>query len=183
LPNGDVVVAHAPKSKAKDAPAADELTLLRNPKPDGPADATPFAVGLNRPLGVCLVGPTLFVGNTDAVLAFAYIPGQQKLESPRKVLDLPAGGYNNHWTRNVVAGKNGKLYVSVGSASNVAENGTGEELLRANILEVNPDGTGLRVFASGLRNPVGMDWEPSGGRLWTAVNERDHLGDDLGRVD
>jgi glucose/arabinose dehydrogenase len=97
-----------------------------------------------------------------------------------KILDLPAGGYNNHWTRNVLANKDStKLYISVGSASNVAEHGTAEELLRANILECNLDGTALRVYASGLRNPVGMAWNPSTGELWTAVNERDELGDEL----
>ncbi len=96
------------------------------------------------------------------------------------MLHLPTGGYNNHWTRNLVASADGsKLYVSVGSASNVGENGMKEEALRANILEVNPDGTGLRVFAAGLRNPVGMAWEPTTKALWTAVNERDELGDEL----
>jgi len=96
------------------------------------------------------------------------------------VLHLPLGGYNNHWTRNLLANADGsKLYVSVGSASNVGENGMKEEALRANVLEINPDGTGLRVFAAGLRNPVGLAWEPGTKALWAAVNERDELGDDL----
>lgn len=181
LPNGDLLVAHAPKPapKGKSAgPPQDEISLVRTDA-GGKQSVTPFAVGQNKPLGMLLVGPTLYIANTDAVWAYSYAPGQEKIEAPRKVMDLPLGGYNNHWTRNIVAGKNGKLYVTVGSASNVAENGTGEELLRANVLEMNPDGTALRVFASGLRNPVGLDWEPVTGKLWAAVNERDHLGDDL----
>jgi glucose/arabinose dehydrogenase len=97
-----------------------------------------------------------------------------------KILELPAGGYNNHWTRNLIASKDGsKIYVSVGSGSNVAEHGMENEIRRADILEINPDGTGERIFAGGLRNPVGMDWEPQTGALWTAVNERDGLGDEL----
>jgi glucose/arabinose dehydrogenase len=128
-----------------------------------------------------LLKDRFYVGNTDGVVVFSYKAGQTRIDGKgMKVLDLPAGGYNNHWTRNLLAGRDGKkLYISVGSASDHAEHGTAEEMLRANILEVNPDGTALRVFASGLRNPVGMDWEPVTGALWTAVNERDELGDDL----
>lgn len=97
-----------------------------------------------------------------------------------KILDLPAGGYNNHWTRNLLASPDGsKIFVSVGSASNVGEHGMDEEKRRANILTINPDGSGEEIFASGLRNPVGMDWVPGSNTLWTAVNERDKLGDEL----
>src|SRR5690606_16683678 len=96
------------------------------------------------------------------------------------ILSLPAGGYNNHWTRNIVANKdNSKYYIAVGTGSNVGENGMDNENRRANTLEINPDGTGERIYASGLRNPVGMDWAPGTNTLYTAVNERDELGDDL----
>jgi glucose/arabinose dehydrogenase len=198
LPNGDVLVAEARTLPKKDAKpevkkgleqsktvtgtSANRITLLRDADGDGKPEARHvFAEGLNQPFGMCLVGDYLYVANTDAVVRFPYKAGQTKLEGPgTPVLHLPVGGYNNHWTRNVVANTDGtKLYVSVGSASNVGENGMKEEALRANVLEVNPDGTGLRVFAAGLRNPVGMDWEPATGALWTAVNERDELGDDL----
>lgn len=198
LPNGDVLVAESrtlpPKkaspekkkgleeSKTVDGTSANRLTLLRDADGDGvPEVREVFAKDLNQPLGMALVGGDLFVGNTDGVVRFAYKAGQTKADGkPRPVLDLPAGGYNNHWTRNLLANADGsKLYISVGSGSNVAENGTANEILRANILEVNPDGTALRVFASGLRNPVGMAWEPKSGKLWTAVNERDELGDEL----
>ena len=113
--------------------------------------------------------------------ATPYVGGQTTITAKgEKILDLPAGGYNNHWTRNLLARPDGqKIYVSVGSASNVAEHGMKEEKRRANILEINPDGTGERVYAAGLRNPVGMDWAPGTGRLWAAVNERDELGDEL----
>jgi glucose/arabinose dehydrogenase len=197
LPNGDVLVAESrtlPKPDAKPemkkgleeskttGVSANRITLLRDINKDGiPEEREIFAADLNQPFGMALVGPSLYVANTDAVVSFPYILGQKRLEGkPRKVHDLPVGGYNNHWTRNLLLSKDEtKLYVSVGSASNVAERGTAEELLRACILEMNPDGTGLRVFASGLRNPVGMAWEPTTGALWTAVNERDELGDEL----
>jgi glucose/arabinose dehydrogenase len=98
----------------------------------------------------------------------------------KKIVELPAGGYNNHWTRNLIASADGKkIYISVGSGSNVGEHGMEHEVRRANILEVNPDGSGERIYAAGLRNPVGMDWNPANGELWTAVNERDELGDEL----
>lgn len=198
LPNGDVLVAESrtlpPKkatpekkkgleeSKTVSGTSANRITLLRDADGDGvPERRETFAKDLNQPLGMALVGEDLFVGNTDGVVRFGYKSGQTQVEGkPRLILDLPAGGYNNHWTRNLLANKDGaKLFVSVGSGSNVAEHGTANEILRANILEVNLDGTALRVFASGLRNPVGMAWEPSAGGLWTVVNERDELGDEL----
>jgi len=199
LPNGDVLVAESktvpkPEKAAEASPekkegvkkskmvgeSANRITLFREGD-GGKLQRFVFAKELKQPLGMALVGDALFVGCTDAVLRFPYKTGQTKLDGAgTKVMDLPAGGYNNHWTRNLLPNKDGtKLYVSVGSASNVGEHGTAEEMLRANILEINLDGTALRVFASGLRNPVGMDWEPATGKLWTAVNERDELGDEL----
>ncbi|MGC4002227.1 MAG: PQQ-dependent sugar dehydrogenase, partial [Pirellulales bacterium] len=122
---------------------------------------------------------TLYIAATDGVWMFPYVAGSKpKSNDGKKIMDLPSGGYNNHWTRNIVSdGK--KLYISVGSASNVAEHGMDEEKHRANILVANLDGSGLKVFADGLRNPVGMAWQPSSKELWTVVNERDELGDDL----
>jgi len=199
LPNGDVLVAQSrtlPKKEKKEGgkgkkeakavtgSSPNRITLLRDADGDGePEVRETFLEKLNQPFGMALLdGATLYVGTTDALLAFPYKEGQKRIDEKKgmKVMDLPAGGYNNHWTRNVVVSRDGKkLYVTVGSASDHAENGTREEMLRANVLEVNPDGTALRVFASGLRNPVGLDWEPVSGKLWTAVNERDELGDDL----
>ena len=122
-----------------------------------------------------------YVANTNGLYRYPYKRGETKIASKgEKIVDLPAGGYNNHWTRNLLANADGsKIYISVGSASNVADHGMDEEKRRANILEVNPDGTGERIYASGLRNPVGMDWAPGSNTLWTAVNERDKLGDEL----
>ena len=198
LPNGDLLVAEArtlPSAKAKPevkkgmvesktvtGGSANRITLLRDADGDGKPEVRElFATGLNQPFGMAVIGDRFFVANTDGVVTFPYKPGQTRLDGKgMKVLDLPAGGYNNHWTRNLLASEDGKkLYVSVGSGSNVAENGIANELLRADILEVNPDGTGLRVFGAGLRNPVGMAWEPATKTLWTAVNERDELGDEL----
>ena len=200
LPNGDVLVAEAstkPKpakseeDKGKEAllrkagnivPSADRITLFRDTNKDGvPETRAVFREGLNQPFGMLLLGDRFYVANTDSVLMFPYKTGQTKLEGEgKKILDLPAGGYNNHWTRNLIANKAGtKIYVSVGSASNIAEHGMEEERRRAAILEINPDGSGERIYASGLRNPNGMDWHPETGVLWTAVNERDGLGDEL----
>lgn len=198
LPNGDVLVAEArtlpkpdakpeqkegmKKSKTVTGTSANRITLLRDADKDGkPEVREALLADLNQPFGMALVGDHLYVANTDGVVRFPYKVGDTKITAKgTPVLHLPIGGYNNHWTRNLLASADGtKLYISVGSASNVAENGMKEEVLRANILEVNPDGTGLRVFASGLRNPVGMAWEPRTKALWTAVNERDELGDEL----
>jgi glucose/arabinose dehydrogenase len=159
------------------------ITRLRDADGDGVAETREvFAEGLRQPFGMLLHDGYLYVANTDALRRWPYRDDQTTLEGPgEKVLDLPAGGYNNHWTRNVVADPRGeKLYVSVGSATNVDEEGIDvKDPRRAAILEVAPDGSGMRVFASGLRNPNGMDFEPGTGVLWTAVNERDGLGDDL----
>jgi glucose/arabinose dehydrogenase len=170
------------KSKTVTGDSPNLITLLRDADGNGePEIKETFLAGQNQPLGMALVGDRLFVANTDALMSFPYTEGATNIsDKGMKILDLPGGGYNNHWTRNVIANADGsKLYISVGSASNVAEHGTAEEMLRANVLECNLDGTALRVFASGLRNPVGLAWNPSTSELWTAVNERDELGDEL----
>ena len=197
LPNGDVLASQARSHPSSGADASkrkgmagagsigvspDTITLLRDADKDGVAETRhTFLANLNQPLGVVLVGDTLYVANTDGLMRFTYKEGQTEIDDPGTlVLELPAGGYNNHWTRNVVANADGsKLYISVGSASDAGEYGMDKEIRRANILEINPDGSGERIFAAGIRNPVGMDWQPETGRLWTAVNERDGLGDDL----
>jgi glucose/arabinose dehydrogenase len=140
-----------------------------------------FLSQLNRPFGMLIMGNYFYVANTDALLRYPYTVGEKVIKSKgEKILDLPAGGYNNHWTRNIIASADGKkILISVGSGSNVGENGMDKEERRANILEVDPNGKGERIFATGLRNPVGMDFEPTTHTLWTAVNERDELGDDL----
>jgi glucose/arabinose dehydrogenase len=142
-----------------------------------------FLSGLNQPFGMLVLGDSFYVANTNGVLRYPYKAGQEKIEGQgEKVLDLPGEGYNNHWTRNLYASKDGKkLYVTVGSASNVDEklDRDAKDPRRAAILECDPDGKNMRVFASGLRNPNGLAWEPVTGALWTAVNERDALGDDL----
>lgn len=158
------------------------MRLIPRGDGDGIAETkTVFLDGLKRPFGITLIGDSLYVANTDGVYVFPYTKGKTRIAAKgRKILDLPAGGYNHHWTRNLLASPDGqKIYVSVGSASNNAEYGLKEEIRRANILEINPDGGGEKIFASGLRNPVGMDWNPADGTLWTVVNERDALGDDL----
>jgi len=190
LPNGDVLVAEAKtppkadldaekraqmtKSKMMGEPA-NRITLLRG------GERHVFAEKLNLPFGMGLIGDTLYVGTTDAVLAFDYKPGQLKLEGAgRRIMALPAGGYNNHWTRNLLANTTGtELYVTVGSASNVGEHGMKEEEGRACIHVIDTATKTHRIFASGLRNPVGLAWQPQSGALWTAVNERDELGDEL----
>ena len=203
LPNGDVLVAetNAPppptenkskglrawlfgkfKKKAGGAtPSANRITLLRDADGDGVAETrTAFLTGLNSPFGMALVGDTLYVANADAVVKFPYQPGQTSITaSATKVVDLPAGR-NHHWTKSLIASPDGsKLYVGVGSNSNVAEHGLDEEEGRAAIWEIDAATGEHRVFATGLRNPVGMAWEPESGELWTAVNERDELGSDL----
>ena len=199
LPNGDVLVSEArsvllPRHDLRSpdvegairaralGQSANRITLLRDADNGGAAEfQTTFLDGLDRPFGMALLGDRFYVGATDGVFVFLYRAGQTRLDGPgEKILDLPAGGYNNHWTRNIVAAPDGKkLYVTVGSASNVGEHGMAEEERRACILEIDPDGGNQRIFAGGLRNPVGLDWEPGTGAMWTAVNERDELGDEL----
>lgn len=176
-PNGDVFVAESGTKKSPD-----RITILRDVNKDGiPEMREVFLEKLNKPLGMLILNNYFYVGNTDGLYRYPYKPGETKITGKGvKILNLPAGGYNNHWTRNLLANADGsKIYVSVGSGSNVAEHGMDNEIRRANILEINPDGTGEKVYASGLRNPVGMDWAPGTKTLWTAVNERDELGDDL----
>ncbi|GEP51392.1 sorbosone dehydrogenase [Flavobacterium noncentrifugens] len=165
--------------------SADVITLLRDTNNDGKPDVREtFATkdnGLNQPFGMLVIGDWFYVANTDALLRFPYKKGQTKLEGKgEKLLDLPAGKHNRHWSRNLIANAdNSKIYIAVGSGTNVAEEGFDNEINRADILEVNPDGSGLKIYASGLRNPVGMDWAPETKTLWTAVNERDELGNNL----
>ncbi|MDQ3520307.1 MAG: sorbosone dehydrogenase family protein [Gemmatimonadota bacterium] len=202
LPNGDVLVAetNAPPRpednkgikgwfaklitrKAGGAvPSANRITLLRDSDGDGVAETrSAFLTGLNSPFGMALVNDVLYVANSDAVVRFPYSEGQTQIAAPAvKVVDLPAGPLNHHWTKNVIANAEGtRLYVAIGSNSNVAENGIDKEEGRAAIWEVDPATGKYRVFASGLRNPVGLAWVPESGALWTAVNERDELGSDL----
>ena len=198
LPNGDILAAQANteakgikkvvnavtvKSESQNTGGSpNQITLFRDANNDGTPELTEvFLSGLNQPFGMLLIGNTFYVAVTDGLWTFPYKTGDTKITATgKKILELPAGGYNNHWTRNIIANKEGsKIYVSVGSSSNVAEHGIEEERRRANILEINPDGSDERVFASGLRNPVGMDLAPGTRVLWTAVNERDELGDDL----
>lgn len=197
-PNGDVFVseAHAIKrftqeiinaasGKAKsenNSITANRITMFRDTDNDGhPDQRYTFLKNLNQPLGMLVMNDAFYVANTDGLMLFPYQAGMTSCKADgKKILPLPAGGYNNHWTRNVIRNEEGtKLYVSVGSGTNAAEHGMENEKGRANILEVNPDGTGMKVYASGLRNPVGMDWAPGTHTLWTVVNERDQLGDDL----
>jgi glucose/arabinose dehydrogenase len=201
LPNGDVLVAESnnpgsapdslmsPEQWAKRVaagslgPSANRITLLRDGDGDGkPESREVFLSGLNQPFGMALVGSWLYVTTTDALLRFRYEQGQLRITSAgEKILELPAGRYNSHWTRNVLPNRDGsKLYVTVGSATNVDVEGIdAKDPRRAAILEVNPDGSGMRVFASGLRNPTGLAWAPGTDVLWAAVNERDDLGEDL----
>lgn len=202
LPNGDVLVAesNAPegsggfsgikgwiaglimKRAGAAVPSADRITLLRDVNDDGMIDLrTVFLDDLHSPFGMELVGNDLYVANTDALMKFPYRDGQTRITDPGvKVTDLPAGELNHHWTKNVIARPDGeRLYVTVGSNSNVGENGMDAEENRAAILEVNPETGEFRVFANGLRNPVGLAWQPRSGELWTTVNERDELGDHL----
>jgi len=162
--------------------SADRITLLRDTNSDGKPDRKEtLLTGLNQPFGMLVLGKWLYVANTNALVRYPYISGQTSItDQPEKITDLPAGKHNRHWARNIIANADtSKIYVSVGSGSNVAENGIANELLRANILEMNPDGSDLKIYASGLRNPVGMGWAPGTKTLWTVVNERDELGDEL----
>jgi glucose/arabinose dehydrogenase len=162
--------------------SANRITLLKDIDGDGVADIKKvFLSGLNQPYGMLILNNWFYVANTDALWRYPYQSGQTQItRSGTKILSLPAGGYNNHWTRNIKAGKDGgKIFISVGSGTNDAEHGLNVEVRRADILEIDPDGKHERIYASGLRNPVGMDFEPNTGVLFTSVNERDGLGDNL----
>ena len=162
-------------------PSPDRITLLRDADGDGVAEVrTRFLAGLRSPFGMALVGPTLYVANADSLVAYPYTPGATRIDAaPRLVTKLPAGR-NHHWTKSLIASPDGRrLYVGVGSNSNVAEHGMDEEVGRAAIWEIDPATGRHRVFAGGLRNPVGVAFNPAGGALWTAVNERDEIGSDL----
>jgi glucose/arabinose dehydrogenase len=202
LPNGDVLVAesNAPprpedakglkgaamkqvmKKAGAAVPSANRITLLRDTNSDGVADsATKFIEGLNSPFGMVLVGDDLYIANTDAIVHFEYTAGATALSGAgERKFELPAGAINHHWTKNIIASSDArKLYATVGSNSNVAENGVENEDRRAAILEFDIASGESRVFASGLRNPNGLAWNDQTGALWTAVNERDELGEDL----
>lgn len=202
LPNGDVLVAetngperpddnkgikgwffkHFQKKAGAGVPSANRITLLRDANGDGVAETrTVLLDSLYAPFGMSLVGNTLYVANSDGVVSFPYSAGQTRINArPTKVVDLPAGTINHHWTKNLIASPDGsKLYASVGSNSNAGENGIDKEAGRAAIWEIDLHTGAHRIFASGLRNPVGMAWEPESGALWVSVNERDELGSDL----
>jgi glucose/arabinose dehydrogenase len=162
--------------------SADRITLLRDSDKDGiPELRETFLIGLNQPFGMLIIGKWLYVGNTNGLVRYPYRAGQTKItEQPEKIVDLPAGKHNRHWARNIITNADStKIYIAVGSGTNVAEKGIANELLRANILEINIDGSDLKIYASGLRNLVGMGWAPGTKTLWTVVNERDGLGDEL----
>jgi glucose/arabinose dehydrogenase len=162
--------------------SANRITLLRDTDGDGVADIrTPFIQGLNSPFGMALLHGKLYVANTDAIVAFPYSQGDTRITAPpEKIVDLPAGPINHHWTKDVIASRDGKkLYATVGSNSNVGENGIKAEQNRAAVLEIDLGSRKTKVFASGLRNPNGLSWNPDDGRLWVAVNERDEIGNDL----
>lgn len=197
-PNGDIFVALANserdlkmkiygavtgKSKSEVAgKSANAVLLFRDTNNDGKFELqSTFLTGLNQPYGMLVIGNSFYVANTDGLYQYPYQTGDTKITAKgKKIVSLPAGGYNNHWTRNLITNADqSKIFISVGSGSNVAEHGMENEVRRANILEVNPDGSGEKVYASGLRNPVGMDWAPGTNVLWAAVNERDELGDEL----
>ena len=202
LPNGDILVAETnapPKPPEKSegikgffqklvmkkagavTPSPNKIVLLRDADGDGVAEVkTDFLTGLMSPLGMALVGDRLYVANADSVVSVPYATGETRITAaPVKLTDLPAQR-NHHWTKSLVASPDGsKLYVGVGSNSNVADHGMAEESHRANILEIDRMTGVSRVYAAGLRNPVGLAWNPENGKLWVAVNERDEIGNDL----
>ncbi|WP_434672622.1 PQQ-dependent sugar dehydrogenase [Pseudomonas sp. R1-15] len=202
LPNGDVLVAETNAPPKPDdtqgirgwvmkkvmgragagVPSPNRITLLRDANHDGVAETrTIFLENLNSPFGMTLVGNDLYVADTDRLIRFPYKEGDTQIKAqPTKVVDLPGGTLNHHWTKNVIASRDGsKLYVTTGSNSNVGENGMEAEEGRAAIWEVDRATGTHRIFAAGLRNPNGLAWEPRSGALWTAVNERDEIGSDL----
>ncbi|MFN0082865.1 MAG: PQQ-dependent sugar dehydrogenase [Ferruginibacter sp.] len=162
--------------------SANRIRMFRDADKNGTYEkAYMFAENFNQPLGMLVLNNHFYVANTDGLEMYDYNAGDTVLPTEgKRIIALPAGGYNNHWTRNIIANEAGtKIYITVGSGSNNGENGMENEVRRANILEINPDGTGERVYASGLRNPVGIGFEPVTKMIWAAVNERDELGDDL----
>ncbi|QND74319.1 PQQ-dependent sugar dehydrogenase [Tardiphaga robiniae] len=202
LPNGDVLVAESnapPKPEdgkgikgwvmklvmghaGAGTPTANRISLLRDADGDGVAETrTAFLEGLNSPFGMVLVGDEFFVANADAVVKFPYRTNDTRIATPAvKVADLPGGPINHHWTKDLTASPDGtKLYATVGSNSNVGENGMDAEKDRAAVLEIDRATGASRVFASGLRNPNGPSWQPQSGALWVTVNERDEIGSDL----
>jgi glucose/arabinose dehydrogenase len=202
LPNGDVLVAesNAPEKPGSGfsvrslamglvmgragagAPSANRITLLRDADGDGVAEVrSTFLENLNSPFGMTLLDGTLYVANTDAIVAFRYADGATRITAPgERIADLPAGPLNHHWTKDVIASPDGaRLYATVGSNSNVGENGLENEAMRAAVLEIDLATRATRVFASGLRNPNGLAWQPESGALWVTVNERDEIGSDL----
>lgn len=197
LPNGDVLVAetNSPPRQGDGiadwvmgyllnkggagVPSANRITLLRDANGDGVAEVKqPFLTGLNSPYGMALLGPYLYVANTDALVRYPFTPGQTKIDAkPETVIKYPGGG--NHWARNVIVAEDGKtLYLTVGSSTNIADNGLDAEKFRANILQVFPDTKTFRIYAAGIRNANGLALEPKSKALWTVVNERDMLGSD-----
>ena len=200
LPNGDILVVeangppqpiHRPKEiimrrvqryAGAGAPSANRITLLRDRDGDGvPELRTAFLEGLHSPFGIALVGSDLYVANADAVIRYPYVEGQTRISGAgAKLTDLPGGPMNHHWTKNLLASSDGsKLYASVGSDSNITENGIEAEKGRAAIWEIDRATGAARIFGSGLRNPTAMQWEPATGRLWAVVNERDEIGPNL----
>ena len=202
LPNGDVLVAETNAPPKPDdgkgfrgwamkkvmaragaaVPSANRITLLRDADGDGVAETRSVLLdGLSSPFGIALSGNSLYVANTDAIVRYPYKAGDTRIAAAgTRIAGLPAGTLNHHWTKNVIASRDGKhLYATVGSNSNVGENGMDKEEQRAAILEIDPASGNTRVFASGLRNPNGLGWQPQTGALWTVVNERDDIGGDL----
>jgi len=202
LPNGDVLVAetNAPpkpedgkgvrgwvqkrfmKRAGSITPSANRITLLRDSRGTGVADQRfPFADKLNSPYGMALVGNQFYVADSDAVLSFRYVEAATRVDGPGvKVVDLPAGPINHHWTKNLIASPDGsRLYATVGSNSNAGENGLAAEEGRAAVWEIDPSSGQHRIYAYGLRNPNGLAWVADTGKLWAVVNERDELGSDL----
>lgn len=200
LPNNDILVVEAngppkptskpkqlimgvvQKASGKGGKGGDRITLLRNSSGDGKNwEKHTLLENLHSPFGVQLIGNTLYVANADAIIKYPYQSGQTKITAPGvELADLPGGPINHHWTKALLASPDGsKLYVGVGSNSNIAENGIGAEYRRAAVLEVDTASGASRIYASGLRNPTGLQWEPQSGRLWAVVNERDEIGADL----
>jgi len=197
-PNGDVFAAQATteakglkkvgsalagKTKSQNmGESPNSIVIFRDTNGDGTPDQKGvFMTGLNRPFGMLVIGNWFYVANTDGLWRYPYTPGEMSITKPgKKLIKLPSEGYNNHWTRNLLTNKdNSKIYITVGSGTNIAEHGMDVEARRANILVVNPDGSNEKIYASGLRNPVGVGFQPGTGKIWTAVNERDALGDNL----